>query len=283
MGWFPTEFGLKDHTVFWYDGYYYLASIYLDSQDRFAYARSVDLCNWDDLFPILTEHTLGEWDEMNIWSPYVYEESGFFYMYYTGVTYTMTQSIMLAISENPADPHSWQPQGMIFQPNHSGMIWVKDQWADCRDPMIIKYENQYYLYYTGSDTGGGIIGVATALSPTGPWTDLGSIIPPLPGALAESSTIAQVEGTYYLFYNQTGVGELFRMGTSPTGPWQDPLPFHPGWAHEIWVTPQGDWFTSYLTTPTVTISPLTWDDFYQPAHPWIGTDVFHILLAFLIH
>jgi hypothetical protein len=28
-GWFPTDFGLKDHSIFWFDGYYYMVSIYL--------------------------------------------------------------------------------------------------------------------------------------------------------------------------------------------------------------------------------------------------------------
>ncbi len=126
-GWFPTAFGLKDHSVFWYDGFYYLISIYVESQDRFVYGRSPDLCTWEELGFVLTPRPPGSWEDMAIWAPFVHQELGVYYMYYTGVkrvaNWVGPQSIMLATSTNPADPNSWQPQGMIFQPNHPGMVW----------------------------------------------------------------------------------------------------------------------------------------------------------------
>jgi predicted GH43/DUF377 family glycosyl hydrolase len=281
-GWFPTDFGLKDHHVFWYDGYYYLASIYLDPQDQFAYGRSTDLCQWEDIGPILTTRLPGSWDAMSIWAPFVYQEDGVFYMYYTGATFSLTQSIMLATTENPADPTSWQELGMIFQPNHPGMVWQAGQWADCRDPTVIKVGDVVYLYYTGTDTTGGIIGLATASSPAGPWTDLGSIIPPIVGGMPESPTVALFADSYYLFYNQTNAGERYQIGNSPAGPWQEAYPFTPGWAHEVWQNPEGEWYTSYLTWFTVTISPLTWDTLVRPIRPWIGTEVFHTFLPLFL-
>ncbi len=51
LGWFPTTFGLKDHTIFLVAGTYYLASIWLapgHNEEQFAYARSTDLCHWED-------------------------------------------------------------------------------------------------------------------------------------------------------------------------------------------------------------------------------------------
>jgi arabinan endo-1,5-alpha-L-arabinosidase len=55
--------------------------------------------------------------------------------------------------------------------------WVADTaglWA----PSIEYFNNQYYLYYTAQNTdlpgGGSAIGVATSLSPTGPWSDSGT-------------------------------------------------------------------------------------------------------------
>jgi hypothetical protein len=131
-GWFPGDFGLKDHTIFWYDGYYYLASIYLPGEAQLAYGRSTDLCNWETLPPLLAERPPDGWDEFAIWAPHVFVEAGVYYMYYTGVTYDYTQSILLATTTNPADPASWQPQGVVFQPNHPGMRWQPGQWADCR-------------------------------------------------------------------------------------------------------------------------------------------------------
>src|SRR3990172_9448101 len=94
-GWFPTDFGLKDHSVFWYAGSYYIASIYLPGERQFAYARSADLCDWETLTPILAERMPGSWDENVIWAPYIYEEAGVYYLYYTGTTQEYTQSILL--------------------------------------------------------------------------------------------------------------------------------------------------------------------------------------------
>ena len=86
-------------------------------------------------------------------------------MYYTGVNDDLTQSIMLATSTDPTDPEAWQPQGLIFQPTHSGTLWQEAAPADCRDPMVFKRDGQYYLLYTGLDEAGGIVGLATASGP----------------------------------------------------------------------------------------------------------------------
>ena len=84
LGWFPTEFGLKDHSVFYFDGYYYLVSIYLPGEQFFAYGRSTDLCHWEDLTPVLEQRT-NQWDSLAIWAPHVVQVDGIYYMYYTGV------------------------------------------------------------------------------------------------------------------------------------------------------------------------------------------------------
>ena len=189
---------------------------------------------------------------------------------------------MLATTTTPQDPGSWEPQGMIFQPDHIGMVWREGEWADCRDPMVLKIGGLYYLYYTGQDRGGGIIGVATSSYPSGPWFDWGSIIPPLEGAMAESVTVVPYSGVYYLFYHHTGVEEFFQTGATPVGPWQEAYPFRPGWAHEIWQAVHGEWYTSHLRDYAVYISPLTWDSFYLPPHPIIGPDIYHSIMLPII-
>ena len=176
--WVGSEYGLKDHTLFYADGYYYGVSIYLSQQnyeDRFAYVRSQDLCTWTELSPILTERTPGTWDAFRIWAPFVIREGDpsaidpLYFMFYTGVTADITQSIMLATTPTPQDPASWQPQGMVFQPQHPGMVWAgAGKWSDARDPTVLYSQGRYYLYYTGMDVGGGIVGVGVADSLSGP-------------------------------------------------------------------------------------------------------------------
>ena len=66
LGWFPADFGLKDHSVFVYEGVYYLVSNYLPDEQYFAYARSADLCHWEKLTPVLEERA-SEWDALAVW------------------------------------------------------------------------------------------------------------------------------------------------------------------------------------------------------------------------
>lgn len=277
MGWYPSEFGLKDHHIFWHDGYYYLVSIYVPLEDnsllaqtKFAYARSSDLCAWEELSPILDSGANNAWDA--IWAPYVLVDDGTYYLYYTGVTNQFTQRIALATSTEPSDPDSWQPQpDVVFQPNHLGMIWEDGQFADCRDPSVIEVGEVYYLYYAGKDEIGAIIGLATASTPSGPWYDWGSVISPEPNATLESPTIAHYGNSYYLFHNRGIEGEHYQIGPSPGGPWGNPIQISPGWAHEVWQNIAGEWYTSYLTDYSVTIAPLLWDTVFEPAHPTIVT------------
>lgn len=281
-GWAPQEFGLKDHTIFWYNGAYYLASIYLTTsryEDRFAYARSVDLCSWEELDPILTERQTDTWDEFRIWAPFVFEEDGVYYLYYTGVTNEYTQSTMLATSTNPADPSAWIPRGMIFQPQHPGMSWQgAGHWSDARDPTVLKANGRYYLYYTGADQDRGIVGVATADNPVGPWRDWGAMIQG-EGGMLESPGVIEYDGWYYLFYNHTdtAIGPQIHVGPTPTGPWSAPSDLQPGWAHEIWTAPDGTWMTSYLTSYSVTIRPVQWIG-PAPARLFIAEQVWRSLV-----
>ena len=283
-GWFPTEFGLKDHSIFWHDGYYYLISINLPNESYFVYGRSKDLCEWENLTPTMAERIPGAWDELVIWPPYVYEEDGIYYLFYTGVKRDFTQSIMLATSTNPADPDSWQPEGMIFQPDHVGMVYQVGEWADCRDATIFKLGNTYYMYYTGLDTNGGIIGVATASSPLGPWYDWGATLTlnSQPLSIAESPTGVDYNGLYYLLYHDTQNGEHYRIGATPAGPWSQAYPLSPGWAHEIWKDQEGNTFTSFLTDYTVTIAPISWDTIFDPPRLIIGTNINHQFLPVLL-
>jgi hypothetical protein len=289
-GWYPTEFGLKDHHVFWHAGYYYLISIYLPyddpaapAEDRFAYARSLDLCTWETLAPVLPGRVPGTWDEKAIWAPFVHQEAGVYYLYYTGVTNNYTQSILLATTTNPALPGSWETQDMVFQPNHTGMLWTAGEWADCRDPSLFKVDDLYYLYYAGRDLTGAIIGVATAPTPAGPWSDQGSIIPPLVNGTPESPAIARYGDHDYLFYSLSHDGGYYRIGDGSTGPWQEPLPFRPGWAHEVWQDASGEWLTSYLSGDDISIAPLTWDAFSTPIRPFVGLIQTHLVLPLVFN
>jgi hypothetical protein len=152
------------------------------------------------------------------------------------------------------------------------MVWPGwGAWSDARDPHVIKDGNRYYLYYTGQDRDGGIVGVAAARTLYGPWNDLGPTISIADG-MPESAGVFAFGGRYYLYYNRTTRGAVpeIRSGPTPTGPWSEPQPLQPGWAHELWVAPDGVWMASYLTDYTVSIRPVIWSTRADVPHPVIG-------------
>ena len=284
LGWNPTDFGLKDHSVFLYEGFYYLVSIRTPDEKAFVYARSADLCSWEDLGAVLGGRTLGEWDEAFVWAPFVMEDGGIFYMYYTGVSRNYTQSIMLAVSSNPADPGSWQRVGMIFQPDHVGMQWQAQHWADCRDSSILKVGDIYYMVYTGRNTSGPIIGWAISFSPVGPWHDRGATLSiSQKYEMAESPTIVSRAGAFYLIYNNTSKGEEYRIGQTQLGPWSEAFPLPSGWAHEVWVGHNGVDYTSFLKGYNLVIGRSLWDTSYIPPRLYVMAGTFSLFFPYLIN
>ncbi|MFZ6026454.1 MAG: family 78 glycoside hydrolase catalytic domain [Chloroflexota bacterium] len=269
-GWFPQHTGIREHTVFRYQDHTYVLAAQRPGQHAFLVARSTDLCHWEELAPILTKVHLDAWDGREVRSPFVFEQGGVYYLFYTGVTWPGTERILLAASTNPADAASWQVQGEAFRPNHPAETWQPGDEAICRSAMVVKDGDIYYLYYTGRDTGGGIVGAGVASAPTGPWEDWGAILPATAETDYESPFVVVANGQYYLFYHLTGQGTQYRIANGPLGPWSEPFDLAPGWAHEIWQE-DGRWFTSFLTDYSVTLFPLVWKPVDGLLHPVIET------------
>ncbi|MGB0386733.1 MAG: family 43 glycosylhydrolase [Ardenticatenaceae bacterium] len=284
--WVVPQTKLKDHTFFHFEDYFYFVaiSIELPAQDdrgeyTFAYARTQDFCTWENLGFILGPGAEGSPDESYIWAPHVIQEGDTFYMFYTGVNRHIAQTIMLATTTNPADPQSWQKLGAVFQPNHEGMIYPgPEASSNCRDPMIIKYNGQYYLYYTGTDQSGGIVGVAKAATLEGPWQDLGPVLESHANSMLESPFVLSQDGNFYLFYNHVPRdsygGPQWRWAPSPFGPWQAPVKEVIGWAHDFALI-ESKWYVSYVVGngQAVGVSPLSWLPTTPPS-PLLGSRLF---------
>lgn len=293
--WQPEGVQLKDHTLFRFDGFYYLAAIQglvegsKPSEQHFFYARTKDFCTWEELGTILGIGPSGGPDEQQIWAPYVISFGNTWYMFYTGVNRNYAQTTMLATSTNPADPQSWTQRGPVFQPNHAGMLYAGPlAWSDNRDPMVF-YDwerHEYMLYYTGRDNAGcpagqqtcGIIGVATAERLDGPWSDQGAVLRLDGPGIPESAYVVApgLGGTYYLFYSHSmsGLdpaleslgGQKFVVASSPIGPWSQPERFLPGWASDFFQSSDG-WVMSYLRGYRVAVTRLDWDVLSSPPRP----------------
>jgi hypothetical protein len=284
--WTVPQIRLKDHTFFEYEGDFYFASIVLSNKSSlyektFAYARTSDFCSWQNRGFILKVGREGSADEFRIWAPYVIQEGDTYYLFYTGVNRNIAQSMMLATSTNPAEPLSWQKQGLVFRPNHEGMVYPGEHtWSDNRDPMVLKYEGYYYLFYTGLDVDGGIVGVAKASSLSGAWEDLGAILPAEADAMLESPFVLSKDGFFYLYYNNTKLGGTeWRSSHSPFGPWEEPIKEDIGWAHDFGLVDE-KWYASYVigNGEAVGLSPLKWLPGTPPA-PYLESHLFMPLIV----
>ena len=128
----------------------------------------------------------------------------------------------------------WELVGSVFTPENEprydgrGDRATRLFWA----PAIYYFNGRYVLYYTyvvnaGSDQSWRAIGVATAPTPAGPWTDAGAaVVPPghwepWPGVRQVRSTIdpelvTTPDGTRYLFWGSRG-GGVFVVQLSEDG------------------------------------------------------------------
>jgi len=278
---------LKDHSLFAFEGWYYLVATRIDlpalndrGEFQFAYARTRDFCTWEELATPLRHGGPGDADEAYVWAPHVITVGNTFYMYYTGVNTQIAQTIMLATSTNPADPQSWQKQGVVFRPHHPDALYSgPTTWSDCRDPMVLAYNGRYYLYYTGADRSGPIIGVAMADNPAGPWYDLGATYQAAePGKVPESPHVIEQSGLFYIFYNATGAtgnGTRWRWAVSPFGPWQPSAAFPLGWAHEFYRDATG-LRSSYVIGNglAIGVDEVIWRQSGVSALPQIGTQIY---------
>ena len=126
-----------------------------------------------------------------------------------------------------ADLTQWTYVGDVFATRPP---WVKSDaglWA----PDIHFFNGQYYLYFTASDTnaGGSAIGVATAPTPTGPWTDSGAPVvepheaPCCPGSRrwVFDPDVVESGGQRYIFYGSY-FGGISARRLTPDGLHSDP-------------------------------------------------------------
>ncbi|MBC8492570.1 MAG: family 43 glycosylhydrolase [Chloroflexi bacterium] len=283
-GWHPDNVKLKENAIFRHGNRYWLLAQIAEWDDTrkldlhewdkaryFFIASSSDACRWHLEGTILDSDPAHE--ERFVWSPYVIAEGDFWYLFYTRATSIFGQSIFLATSDDPGDTSSWMDQGVIFQPSHPDIIWLGgDHWSDCRDPMVLKVDDTYYMYYTASCLEGGCIAVATSSTLMGPWEDEGPTYVMATG-MPESPFVLEREGVYYLFFNNRG--EQYATAADPRGPWQDRGILKVEgekrtevWANEFLQVEEG-WITSFLTTYSISVRWLRWNENVSPPEPII--------------
>jgi beta-xylosidase len=116
-----------------------------------------------------------------------------------------------------ADLTHWEYAGEVFTPrtqpawHNAARLWAPD----------IRYVNgRYHLYYSVSPNGGDL-GLATAPTPTGPWTDAGDVLPAATQATCPTGHIDQAQftdvgGAHYMYWGSYDVICVARMNADAT-------------------------------------------------------------------
>lgn len=220
----PKEHGtdkdlrLQDFCIFRHNEYIYTAPMMKDHSGKgIVIARSKDYKNWEVLGNAIPNRT--EEDSAMVWAPHVVEVKGVYHMFYTGVTQPQPghwcQRILVASTKDPSKPSEWKRNYDVkfivdgetkswFKPSHKGNVWTDKAWADCRDPMVMKYKGTWYMFYSGTDTDGGITGVATAPDILGPWTDHGAVMKVSAGIPESCFVLEAPDGSFVMTFNHAG-------------------------------------------------------------------------------
>lgn len=261
------------------------------NERTFGHAISADLENWLEMDSVLTvSGGNSSWDAHHLWAPMVVDDNGTTWMFFTGV---------LDRNESPTGSDwlpRWQVLGAAYSTDPLLQQWIRLPWpvwapcgeyglpgvawalcnatlprgtADFRDPHVLPPDpgsgDPWLLYYTArprTDQFNYVVGVAQAVSPRGPWTDLGALwdtyYPPLNSKI-ESPHVFRRGSDWHLMFtgddSTTGIAWHTSHG-SPVGPWTTQpslrtiLKDAPDVPYEFDLEPEA-WFASeYFTAPT---------------------------------
>lgn len=108
------------------------------------------------------------------------------------------------------DLRTWRERGEVLRLGRDVAWASRNAWA----PAIVERDGTYYFYFTAEDS----IGVASAPTPTGPFTDSGRPIVPggsFPGRAIDPSVFVDDDGTAYLVWGN-GVANVARLNPDMT-------------------------------------------------------------------
>lgn len=221
---------------------------------NFGHAVSSDLVNWHIKKPVLETVSRG-YDTYQVWAPHIIEHAGRYWIFYTGVTDSVTQAICLATSDDlyKWERHESNPLITSLPWGH----WDKSHWSDCRDPMVLKEGDTFYCYYTagrmvpGTEKFEYCLGISSSKDLIH-WKDEGFRrlehtleTPP------ESPFVVKKDGEFYLFYTNYKHGIVYLKSSDPLHGWkenpEDPQSIMTGVSATEIFQDKGKWYISLIS------------------------------------
>jgi hypothetical protein len=181
----------------------------------FAHSVSTDLRHWIERKPVLsiTDRAYpdgnGRYEDWKIWAPHVIFHNGRYYMFYTSVNRSVSQSISLAFSDDLEHWEEYEANPVFTLEGADWALWSRDKWSDCRDPAILRDGGVFYLYATAmakTENGPGSGAIAVARSSDLIHWSAPEIALRTPPGVPESPQVWRSGGKYRMFTSSWGAG-----------------------------------------------------------------------------
>lgn len=185
-GYAPKGYGIADFTIVRQHGLFHLfhiprvpgnSCIELANEHWFGHATSADLDTWTTCNPILGTEPANHFESAHLWAPFVLQQPGESWMFYTGLSSEPSQVLCSATSldlnvwvRNPGNPIIPLGGFAWHWLNHLGHV------RQARDPHVVRVGDHWLMAYTtmhrnGCPAVGGL--VSTDLRH---WEDIGPIL-----------------------------------------------------------------------------------------------------------
>ncbi|MCX2680466.1 arabinan endo-1,5-alpha-L-arabinosidase [Galbibacter sp. EGI 63066] len=180
-----------------------------------------------DTYPNLAPvENVYEWGPYNVHDPSIIKSGGTYYCYNTDVAYGAEIRPGVQIRKSD-DLIEWEFVGWVFDGlPEKGSTFIKNNggepfnalWA----PYIMEVNGEYRLYYSLSSSTPRLstIGLATASSPLGPWTEQGLVVTSKDDATVQTnaidpSVIVDAAGNHWMYYGSAWDG-IYKLQLNPS-------------------------------------------------------------------
>ncbi|KAA5541247.1 arabinan endo-1,5-alpha-L-arabinosidase [Adhaeribacter rhizoryzae] len=172
-------------------------------------------------------NNVAQWGPYNVHDPAIIKSGEYFYCYSTDAAFGITVRPGIQVRKSK-DLIQWEFVGWAFPDlppqaanyiKQNGGTPFASLWA----PYVIKVNNEYRLYYSLSSATPKLsaIGLATASSPAGPWTEKGLVVTsrdniPMTNAI-DPSVIVDAGGQHWMYYGSAWDGIYILKLDAATG------------------------------------------------------------------
>jgi hypothetical protein len=198
-----------DHYLLEKDGVYHLFYLRGNPALSIGHATSTDLKHWTYKTPVLSP---GTWDTV-LWAPHIFTQptGSTFLMYFTGVNNSGAQQAGVAFSNDLAQWVKYPDP--IYHPDPVWAEWDTDTWCHGRDPHVISYNGQYYMFNTAKTwMNQGAVACAVS-SDLIHWEDLGPIYVHYTWHVMESIFVMERNNRFHMFFTEQAVNGTSHMSS----------------------------------------------------------------------